>query len=99
MNVSNIIYLWVKLDYPLITNVIIIITHDVLNYIFFLTNDRLVIFHCVLFPGDEIAPGDVMCDIQTDKAVVAFELEEEGILAKIIVSNHLTYKYICYYIK
>jgi pyruvate/2-oxoglutarate dehydrogenase complex dihydrolipoamide acyltransferase (E2) component len=35
--------------------------------------------------GDPIAPGDVLCDIQTDKAVVAFEMEEEGILAKILV--------------
>ena len=35
--------------------------------------------------GDTIAPGDVLCDIQTDKAVMAFEMEEEGILAKILV--------------
>lgn len=35
--------------------------------------------------GDVIAPGDVLCDIQTDKAVVSFETEEEGILAKILV--------------
>ena len=30
-------------------------------------------------------PGDLLCDIQTDKAVLGFEYEEEGILAKIIV--------------
>lgn len=36
--------------------------------------------------GDSISPGDVLCEIQTDKAVMAFETEEEGILAKIIVS-------------
>lgn len=36
--------------------------------------------------GDAIAPGDVLCEIQTDKAVMAFETEEEGILAKILVS-------------
>lgn len=35
--------------------------------------------------GDKIAPGDVLCDIQTDKAVMSFETEEEGILAKILV--------------
>lgn len=35
--------------------------------------------------GDPIAPGDVLCDIQTDKAVVSFETEEEGVLAKILV--------------
>jgi len=38
--------------------------------------------------GDPIAPGDVLCDIQTDKAVVSFETEEEGILAKILVCKH-----------
>lgn len=36
--------------------------------------------------GDTIAAGDVLCDIQTDKAVMSFEMEEEGILAKILVS-------------
>ncbi len=35
--------------------------------------------------GDPVAPGDVLCDIQTDKAVMSFETEEEGILAKILV--------------
>ena len=35
--------------------------------------------------GDAVAPGDVLCDIQTDKAVMGFELEEEGVLAKICV--------------
>ena len=30
-------------------------------------------------------PGDVLCDVQTDKAVVSFDTEEEGILAKILV--------------
>ncbi|XP_065344691.1 pyruvate dehydrogenase protein X component, mitochondrial-like [Cloeon dipterum] len=37
--------------------------------------------------GDPIAAGDVLCDIQTDKAIVSFEIEEEGILAKILVGN------------
>lgn len=36
--------------------------------------------------GDAIAPGDVLCDIQTDKAVMSFETEEEGILAKVLVN-------------
>ncbi|XP_074660616.1 pyruvate dehydrogenase protein X component, mitochondrial-like [Tubulanus polymorphus] len=34
--------------------------------------------------GDSISAGDVLCDVQTDKAVVSFELEEDGILAKIV---------------
>lgn len=36
-------------------------------------------------PGDKISAGDVLCDIQTDKAVMSFETEEEGTLAKILV--------------
>jgi len=34
--------------------------------------------------GEAVAPGDILCDIQTDKAVVSFEMEEEGILAKVL---------------
>ena len=37
--------------------------------------------------GDAINPGDVIADIQTDKAVVSLECDDEGILAKIIVSS------------
>lgn len=39
--------------------------------------------------GETIAPGDVLCEIQTDKAVMAFETEEEGVLAKILVSYQI----------
>lgn len=35
--------------------------------------------------GEAIQPGDVLCDIQTDKAVVGMDTEEEGTLAKILV--------------
>ncbi|XP_042219267.1 pyruvate dehydrogenase protein X component, mitochondrial-like [Homarus americanus] len=35
--------------------------------------------------GDPIQPGDVLCDIQTDKAVVSMDTEDEGTLAKILV--------------
>jgi len=45
-----------------------------------------------IFTGDAISPGDLLCDIQTDKAVVGFETEEEGILAKILVSCLLCVK-------
>lgn len=38
--------------------------------------------------GDKISAGDVLCEIQTDKAVMAFETEEEGVLAKILVSYY-----------
>ncbi|XP_074311284.1 dihydrolipoyllysine-residue acetyltransferase component 1 of pyruvate dehydrogenase complex, mitochondrial [Silene latifolia] len=37
--------------------------------------------------GDKIAVGDVLCEIETDKATVEFESLEEGFLAKILVSE------------
>ncbi|KAG7204367.1 hypothetical protein KM043_004811 [Ampulex compressa] len=35
--------------------------------------------------GDKIEPGDAIADIQTDKAVVTMEYDDEGVLAKIIL--------------
>ena len=35
-------------------------------------------------PGDSLAPGDVMVEIETDKAQMDFEFQEEGTLAKIL---------------
>lgn len=35
--------------------------------------------------GDKIAVGDILCEIETDKATVEFESLEEGYLAKILV--------------
>ncbi|KAK0085485.1 hypothetical protein PV325_005044 [Microctonus aethiopoides] len=37
--------------------------------------------------GDEICPGDAIADIQTDKAIMTFEMDEEAILAKILVTE------------
>jgi glycosyltransferase involved in cell wall biosynthesis len=37
--------------------------------------------------GDEIEVGDVLCEIQTDKSVVAYEATEEGFLGKILNKN------------
>lgn len=37
--------------------------------------------------GDEINPGDVLAEIETDKAQMDFECQEEGFLAKILVSG------------
>ena len=34
--------------------------------------------------GDSIAPGDVLVEIETDKAQMDFEFQEEGVLAKIL---------------
>ncbi|VDM29188.1 unnamed protein product [Toxocara canis] len=35
--------------------------------------------------GDELAEGDVLCEIETDKATMGFETPEEGFLAKILI--------------
>lgn len=35
--------------------------------------------------GDKFAPGDVICSVETDKATVDFEAQEEGYVAKILV--------------
>ncbi|XP_064473493.1 dihydrolipoyllysine-residue acetyltransferase component of pyruvate dehydrogenase complex, mitochondrial-like isoform X2 [Ornithodoros turicata] len=35
--------------------------------------------------GDKLGEGDVLCEIETDKATMGFETPEEGYLAKIIV--------------
>ena len=37
--------------------------------------------------GESIAAGDVLCDIQTDKAVVSMEADDDGIVAKIIMEE------------
>lgn len=35
-------------------------------------------------PGDTIAPGDVLVEIETDKAQMDFEYQEDGVLAKVL---------------
>ncbi|RQM05151.1 hypothetical protein DH86_00003167 [Scytalidium sp. 3C] len=35
-------------------------------------------------PGDSIQPGDVLVEIETDKAQMDFEFQEEGVLAKVL---------------
>ncbi|KAF4095450.1 hypothetical protein G5714_024528 [Onychostoma macrolepis] len=37
--------------------------------------------------GDEVAAGDALCEIETDKAVVVMESNEDGVLAKILVQE------------
>ena len=34
--------------------------------------------------GDEVGPGDVLAAIETDKATVDFEMQEEGYVAKLL---------------
>src|SRR5262249_59669822 len=35
--------------------------------------------------GDKVAPGDVLAEIETDKATMEVEAVDEGVLAKIVV--------------
>jgi len=35
--------------------------------------------------GDAIQPGDVLCEVETDKATMEWEAQEEGFLAKIVM--------------
>ena len=35
--------------------------------------------------GDKVRVGDVVCEIQTDKATMGYESQEDGYLAKILV--------------
>merc|ERR1712107_856454 len=37
--------------------------------------------------GEAIAAGDVLCNIQTDKAVVSMEADDDGVVAKIIMEE------------
>jgi pyruvate dehydrogenase E2 component (dihydrolipoamide acetyltransferase) len=38
-------------------------------------------------PGDEFAAGDVLCDVETDKATVPFEMTDKGFLAKTLINE------------
>eukprot|EP01122_Echinamoeba_exundans_P007429 TRINITY_DN2294_c0_g2_i1.p1 TRINITY_DN2294_c0_g2~~TRINITY_DN2294_c0_g2_i1.p1 ORF type:complete len:630 (+),score=177.63 TRINITY_DN2294_c0_g2_i1:67-1956(+) len=37
--------------------------------------------------GDKISPGDILAEVETDKATVAFEATDPGFLAKILIPN------------
>ena len=39
-------------------------------------------------PGDELKAGDVLCEIETDKASVGFDVQDDAVLAKILVQAH-----------
>lgn len=34
--------------------------------------------------GDSLAPGDILAEVETDKATIEWESQEEGFIAKII---------------
>lgn len=37
--------------------------------------------------GDKVAPGDVLVEIETDKATMDLEAQEDGFLAKILLTT------------
>lgn len=37
--------------------------------------------------GDTIAPGDILASIETDKATIDFEMQEEGYIAKLLFNE------------
>ena len=37
--------------------------------------------------GEAVAAGDALCEIETDKAVVTMESNDDGVMAKILVSK------------
>ena len=37
--------------------------------------------------GDEVDAGDVICEIETDKATLDFEVQEQGYVAKFLVDE------------
>jgi hypothetical protein len=51
------------------------------------TMERGNIVKWVKAEGDRIAVGDSLCSIETDKATIDFEFQEEGYLAKILVPS------------
>ncbi|XP_061072811.1 dihydrolipoyllysine-residue acetyltransferase component of pyruvate dehydrogenase complex, mitochondrial-like [Conger conger] len=38
-------------------------------------------------PGEKLCEGDLLAEIETDKATIGFEVQEEGYLAKVLVSE------------
>lgn len=37
--------------------------------------------------GDEVGPGDILAEVETDKATVDFEMQEEGYVARLLVEE------------
>ncbi|MEZ5756784.1 MAG: biotin/lipoyl-containing protein [Emcibacteraceae bacterium] len=37
--------------------------------------------------GDKVSPGDIIAEIETDKATMELETDEEGVMGKILVSK------------
>ena len=51
------------------------------------TMDAGVVSFWRVEPGDEVEVGDELCDVEIDKASVAFEAQDDGFLAKILLDH------------
>ena len=40
----------------------------------------------LFIPGEAIAAGDALCEIETDKATMTLDADDDGVMAKIFVS-------------
>ncbi|CAA3033150.1 dihydrolipoyllysine-residue acetyltransferase component 2 of pyruvate dehydrogenase complex [Olea europaea subsp. europaea] len=69
------------------------VLESIYSYYFFCCRDSCDSSFCVMQgniarwlkkEGDKIAPGEVLCEVETDKATVEMECMEEGYLAKIL---------------
>ncbi|XP_077550690.1 uncharacterized protein LOC144163896 [Haemaphysalis longicornis] len=47
-----------------------------------MTEDTII--KCLKHEGDSLQPGNVLCEIQSHKAIIAYKVEEEGVLSKIL---------------
>ncbi len=45
------------------------------------------ISHWVKKVGDAVAAGDVLCEMETDKASISWESQDEGFLAQVMVGD------------
>ena len=48
-----------------------------------MTMGNLVKYHVKV--GDKVSPGDMLCDIETDKATIGWESQEDGYVAALLV--------------
>ena len=46
-------------------------------------------------PGDKVKPGDIIADIETDKALMEYECIEEGTIVELVVDS-INFKIISY---
>ncbi|MCE9576537.1 MAG: dihydrolipoamide succinyltransferase, partial [Deltaproteobacteria bacterium] len=56
------------------------------------TMEEGVLIRWVKREGDKVAPGDLVAEVETDKANMDFNVEDEGVLLKLLVKEGATVK-------